>query len=386
MLRSIYILTILYIGFIPLEAVTIADGITMGRIVFFLMFGASLFKAKICYKIDRKNKHFKYLLLFSIFCFFSILWSRDFAMTLDRSAYLIQYLIITIVSTNILNSRKKISWAMIAYIAGCLYIGYISYKEFGLFASERMSYRGDMTAGNPNENAFLINYAIIFLLIFWNWLDSSEKLKRYLCAVIILIFSCIILLLGSRNGLIMLVSTFLMYSIPTIFKRGGLQSFLILSLLIGFTIYMFYGLPEELQERYMGIKSQIEDNEMAGRGYIWAKAIDMISQPGFPILWGTGWGSFVSVFNSYAGMSIGAHNFYLSLIVTTGIIGFTIVMIYLASLFRYVKQSNYTNKHLYYLLIIIPMISMTTTNWEFRKWWFVISIFIYSFYKLRSKK
>lgn len=384
--RLIAILSILYIGLIPLEAVTITDGMTIGRIVFFLMFGASLFEITKCYRIDNQNKHFKYLLIFSIFCFFSIIWSRDFDMSWERSVYLIQYLIITIVSTNVLDNRKRLSWAMIAYCVGCLYIGCVSYSEFGLYASVGMSYRGNLTAGNPNENAFLINYAIIFLLIFWNRLDSSEKLKRYLCAAVIVAFAGIILLFGSRNGFIMLICIFLLFSVPTILKRGGIQSALTISLLVGCAIYMFYGLPEELQERYLGIQSQVAGNEMAGRGYIWAKISDMISETDFPILWGTGWGTFVSVFYSYAGIPIGAHNFYLNLVVTTGIIGFTIVMIYLACLFRYVKQSNYPNKYLYYLLIIIPMISMTTTNWESRKWWFVISIFIYSFRKLSYKE
>ena len=49
--KIIYILTILYIGLIPMEAITIAEDISYGRIVFILLFAASLFDISSCYKI-----------------------------------------------------------------------------------------------------------------------------------------------------------------------------------------------------------------------------------------------------------------------------------------------------------------------------------------------
>ena len=39
--KIIYILTILYIGLIPMEAITIAEDISYGRIVFILLFAVA---------------------------------------------------------------------------------------------------------------------------------------------------------------------------------------------------------------------------------------------------------------------------------------------------------------------------------------------------------
>ena len=41
-------------------------------------------------------------------------------------------------------------------------------------------------------------------------------------------------------------------------------------------------------------------------------------------------------------------------------------------------------KSVYYLLLVIPLIAMITTNWESRKWWFIISVFIYTLYRLNK--
>ena len=139
-----------------------------------------------------------------------------------------------------------------------------------------------------------------------------------------------------------------------------------------------------VRRRYLGIQDQIAENEMAGRGYIWGKTFDMLSQPGFPIIQGTGWGTFITVFSQYSGQQIGAHNFYLNLLTTTGLIGLSLVVYYLYRLFLYLKLIKIKNKSVYYLLLVIPLISMLTTNWESRKWWFIISIFIYTLYRLNK--
>ena len=93
-----------------------------------------------------------------------------------------------------------------------------------------------------------------------------------------------------------------------------------------------------------------------------------------------------NVFSQYSGQQIGAHNFYLNLLTTTGLIGLSLVLYYLYRLFLYLKLIRIKNKSVYYLLLIIPLISMITTNWESRKWWFIMSIFIYTLYRLNKKR
>lgn len=383
--KLIYILTILYIGLIPMEAITIAEDISYGRIVFILLFASSLFDISRCYKIKiTEQPHIVILFSFIFYCFISIIWSYDQDETLHRVQLLLQYIIITVLATNVLCDYKRLKWAMIAFCLGCGYIGITSLGEYQINSAIDMSYRSEFTTGNPNENAFMINYAIIFLLIILKNLSHTKRVFHLLCVAGIVVFSYFILILGSRNGIIMLATTLLFYSIPKICRKRNFKSVLTILILIFGTLYLFFALPETIQERYLGIQDQIAENEMAGRGYIWGKTFDMLSQPGFPIIQGTGWGTFITVFSQYSGQQIGAHNFYLNLLTTTGLIGLSLVVYYLYRLFLYLKLIKIKNKSVYYLLLVIPLISMLTTNWESRKWWFIISIFIYTLYRLNK--
>ncbi|WP_064974822.1 O-antigen ligase family protein [Alistipes provencensis] len=383
--KIIYILTILYIGLIPMEAITIAEDISYGRIVFILLFAASLFDISSCYKIKTTEQpHIVILFSFIFYCFISIIWSYDQDETLHRVQLLIQYMIVTVLATNVICDYKRLKWAMVAFCLGCGYIGIASLGEYQVNSAVDMSYRSEFTTGNPNENAFMINYAIIFLLIISTNLSRTKRMLNILCIIGIAIFSYFILILGSRNGIIMLATTLLFYSIPKIWKKNNLKSVLSVLILILGILYFFFALPEAVQERYLGIQDQIAENEMAGRGYIWSKIFDMLSLPDFPIIKGTGWGTFITVFSQYSGLKIGAHNFYLNLLTTTGIIGLSLVLYYLSRLFLYLKSIKIKNKSVYYLLLIIPLISMLTTNWESRKWWFIISVFIYALYRLNK--
>lgn len=368
-----------------MEAITIAEDISYGRIVFILLFASSLFDISRCYKIKiTEQPHIVILFSFIFYCFISIIWSYDQDETLHRVQLLLQYIIITVLATNVLCDYKRLKWAMIAFCLGCGYIGITSLGEYQINSAIDMSYRSEFTTGNPNENAFMINYAIIFLLIILKNLSHTKRVFHLLCVAGIVVFSYFILILGSRNGIIMLATTLLFYSIPKICRKRNFKSVLTILILIFGTLYLFFALPKTIQERYLGIQDQIAENEMAGRGYIWGKTFDMLSQPGFPIIQGTGWGTFITVFSQYSGQQIGAHNFYLNLLTTTGLIGLSLVVYYLYRLFLYLKLIKIKNKSVYYLLLVIPLISMLTTNWESRKWWFIISIFIYTLYRLNK--
>ena len=132
---------------------------------------------------------------------------------------LIQYIIITVLATNVLCDYKRLKWAMIAFCLGCGYIGIASFGEYQVNSAVDMSYRSEFTTGNPNENAFMINYAIIFLLIILKNLSHTKRVFHLLCVAGIVVFSYFILILGSRNGIIMLATTLLFYSIPKIYRK-----------------------------------------------------------------------------------------------------------------------------------------------------------------------
>lgn len=377
--KALYYLSALYIGLIPLEAITVTEGMSYGRLVFYAMAALSVLSLKKCYSVKPSMKHIRILFVFIIFATFSCSWSINSDRTLDQIAKLIQYMMITLVATNHVDSWKRLRGYMIAYCIGCTYIGFISLTNY-----DPTAYMRDMEAGNPNENAFMINYGIVFLLVILNREAQLKFLKLVIYATI-LMFAFFILILGSRNGFIMLVTSIMTFLFTSVFRRFNIKNVIISICLLFGMVYLFQKLPDTLIERFTGISSSIDENDMGGRGDIWNSTIGYLLGADYKLICGCGWGTFVQFFGQLTGRYQGAHNFFLTVITTLGFVGLGIVLYYLKTLYYYLKSivSRFDkSRFIYYLLLIIPLISMMTTNWESRKWWFIISVFIYQLYKI----
>lgn len=378
----LYYLSALYIGLIPLEAITVTEGMSYGRLVFYALAAISLLDLKNSFQVTADMKHIKILFVFMAYAAFTTLWSIDMARTFDQLAKLVQYMMITLVATNHAQNWKRLRGYMLAYCLGCLYIGYLSLTNY-----DPQAYLRDDEAGNPNENAFMINYAIVFLFIILNK-DSMKNWMKCIFYGCIMLFSFFIFILGSRNGFIMLIITFITFLYSSVFRRFNFRNVIISIALIVGLYYMFQTLPETLIDRFLGISNSIDDNDFGGRGDIWDLTLAYLPNAGLKLIFGCGWGTFVQFFGQMTGRYQGAHNFFLTVLTTVGIIGFIIVLYYLKTLYNYLKKmisGKDKSLFIYYLLIILPLVSMMTTNWESRKWWFVISIFIFLLYKNERK-
>lgn len=82
---------------------------------------------------------------------------------------------------------------------------------------------------------------------------------------------------------------------------------------------------------------------------------------------------------------MGAHNFYLDVLFTTGAVGLGIVIYYLFRLFFIIRKTRDANL-MNYMMLFLPLISMMSTNWQSRRWWFMMGAFIYLIYKTDNLK
>lgn len=375
--KILFLLSTLYIGLIPLEAVTVVENVSYGRLVFIPLLLFSLFDIHSSYNV-RGMKHISILLIFTFYAFLSTCWSILPSRTLYTVVLLLQYMVITLTAINHANTWYRLRTYMLAFAAGCLYIGIISAINYNPLA-----YLRGFEAGNPNENAFMINYAIIFLLIIIQK-DNLKKIYGIILYVMICAFVFFIFISGSRNGVIMMCITLVTFMITSVFTKLNFWSFVSVAIIAFATYYIFAELPETLIDRYIGIGQSIQDKDMAGRGYIWDVTLNYLENHPLIVIFGTGWGTFVEFYKSQTGTIHGAHNFYLNTITTLGVLGLYLLLRYLYILYEYLKKTKILSGKkniIIYLLLLLPLVSMMTTNWESRKWWFVISIFIYQLYR-----
>lgn len=369
MSKYTYYMALLVIALTPLDAITIVPGLTYGRLAFFLLIGCFFFSTD--FLNYKPVKYIKILYAFIIWAFLTSFWSHDIEETMMRTLFLIQYLIIVIILQTVINTPERFRNLCIAWIIGALYIVIQTIRDYLAFGySARSLYRVD-DFGNPNENSFMLCFAVVLFLIL-----NRNNLKNLWVYLILLLAFLGILANGSRTGFIMFVIIIVGLLLSLLNNKKSIALILI-PIFTLLSIYIFRNyIPETTYMRFMGIGQDLETGNLASRDKIWKMGYEILLDREYSIFFGTGWGTYALVYQDYTNIYKGSHNFYLNLIFTTGIIGLGIVLYYFTTLFKYI-QSIRPRNILFYLLLIIPFISMMTTNWESRRWWFLLGVFIY---------
>jgi hypothetical protein len=189
---------------------------------------------------------------------------------------LFKLLLIMYVAYRLIDSEKKIEFALLFYLLGCSYIGYEAFavgrNEFG-----RVEGIGTVDAPEANGTATAIAPAISILL-YYGW-RGSLKIKILVAIGGALIVNGLILInsrgafLGAAAGAIY----FIFYMIFSKYKLPKQKIMLVLILLVGiagvvrFTDDMFWERMGSIQ------KSSISDKESgASRVQYWLKTFDML--------------------------------------------------------------------------------------------------------------
>lgn len=368
-----YFFCVLVVAFTPLDALEITQGsnVTLGRYFFILMAASALFSGSL--RLKRTIPIFNILVCFIVWAFFTSLWSVDIEVTLGRIAYLLQYAIIFVVMVNVLNSPRRLSVAMIGWILGTSYIAYMSAMDFSANADMTDGLYRVSEFGNPNENSFMLCYALVFCFLI-------DKTKMRLLSILFAAFAAFTIIAnGSRMGVIMFVASMLAFCVELWQAKKRWYVLALIPAFIFMGAYEFNHIPTATLMRILGITSDIEEGNTAHRNEIWRAALVMIQYNPLYALIGCGWGAFQIAIKHYYGVAIGAHNFYLDLLTTTGVVGLSIVLRYLWKLFLLIKKTFKSNV-MNYMMLLLPMISMMSTNWQSRRWWFMMGAFIYLIY------
>lgn len=372
-----FFFVVLVIAFTPLDAIEISEGegVTLGR---YLFIGMTLCAIPGGYlSLKRPIKIFKILVVFTIWAFLTSIWSIDFDVSIVRTLYLIQYSIIFIVMVNALNSKERVRLAMIGWILGSVYIAYLTATDFSQFSMRTDDLYRVSKFGNPNENSFMLCFALLLCYLI-------DKTRFHIPSILISVFAAFAIVAnGSRMGVLL----YLLCIVGACFQfwqgKKRLYVLLLIPLAISLGSYILNNLPEASIMRIMNISDNLENREFANREDIWQSAFVALDENPVWYLFGSGWGTFAVGIQTIFGKAIGAHNFYLDLLFTTGIVGLSIVLYYLYSLFgliRHTYKANFIN----YLMLAVPLISMMSTNWQSRRWWFLLGAFIYLTYKYKN--
>lgn len=323
-------------------------------------------------------KYTKLLIAFIFWATLTSIWSYNIETTLYRVMYLIQYFMIVLVMLNVINTSKRLKIVLGAWALGALYIAIKTATDFNTFAANSSDLYRVEEFGNPNENSFMLVWALIFVYL----IDTTKRKIPSLSFTLVSAYA--IVANGSRMGFILFVVTLLGFIFSFFNKKmNPLHIVVILTLLYIGGFFLMQYIPESSLSRFMAIGSNIENHELAHRDIIWAAAFKALSTNPQYLLLGSGWGTFNDAIRMYAGYAVGSHNFYINILMTTGLVGMSIVLRYLYVLYKYInKTTNHTI--ITYLVLVVPLISMSSTNWDSRRWWFLMGTFIYLILKTNN--
>lgn len=375
MQKLLYVSCLLVIGLTATDAITIIADVTYGRLSFILMLFLALFTPKIL--LPNNDNYIKILFFFTLFVGITIPFSQYSDVAFNRFLYLIQYLLIVIIVGNVIQSKKQIFNMLFAYCLGTLFVAYSMFQSYSsnmIIQSEEV-YQIE-TIGNPNENSFLIVYAFVIAFILLKNKVYNSKVINIILYLSTIVYVIAVFSSGSRMGMILMIISASIILISILKLR--IKTIILIAIMGVAILYLVNNyITDRTIERMFNIANDIKNLNLAGREWIWNKAGMMIDSNNFNWFIGEGWGTFPYAFQHFTGVFKGAHNFYIAVLFSTGIIGCVIVFIYFINLLLKLLKYKRKEEFLYFLLLLIPLISMMSTNWDGRRWWFLIGLFIY---------
>ncbi len=239
------------------------------------------------YKDYQKNKlvdipQFKWMLLLIATFFITYFY----ASVPERHWYFfILYLKLVIIlgfSYKVLDSQKKIEWALFAYILGCFYIGFEAYSV-GRNIGGRVEGIGLSDSPDSNGAAAAITPAFP-LLVFYFW-QGSKKVKLFIAITGVFIVNALILInsRGAFLGVVAGVMYFLWVMFTSSFKVKYQRSLVFVFIILGLSVLVTL-VDEGFIER-MSTLTDIQDEEKSGshRYRMWLATFDLLRDHPFGV-------------------------------------------------------------------------------------------------------
>jgi len=348
------------------------DGLVSLASIFLLLFNTFYLMVKkrtVCMKIDA---NFKWYLLFIFYGCLSIIWSKSTSQIL---LYLITSFPIVLVGTlccsAYINNEDDVDWFLKSLVwagtfAAIRFTLYTPWKQIlssgyyirGMFAS--------LLDGVTNYNSYSTHLMYVSVVSLYYVFFKNEKKYAFPSAILLIMQA----LSGSRKNLIVL----LIITLFMVFAQGNIKKkvkyLFIVILCVGVAIYAFNNVAflNKYSKVFMDLflsffGNTVVDNSTLERTYLIQTALKVWIEN--PII-GVGWENFAL----YNDLNLLAHNNYLELLASLGVIGFVIYYSNYVRLFwdsiqkKYDQPINRLMQSFIMSLFIIEIGSVTATSRE----------------------
>lgn len=306
------------------------------------------------------QKVFDAWIIYSIYCIFTMFWSRNTnaAISSSMSTGLILLIVIIFATENLSYKNKVIidyCWIIVGIICAFIFI-FGERGEVGEYGSrETLMILG--TATDPNEFAAI--FIITTSLSIYYIVNEKKKILRVVLLITVVMEIYAVLLSGSRGALMSVIFAILIAVLKNLrISLRGFVSLIMVFLIGGYLIikYVIPMIPEDVLMR-LTFEALLEDGG-SGRSDLWIKAIDEVWNGSiFSMLFGYGQGGMV-VSARFINNTSTMHNQLLQQLVNYGIIG---LGLYLNLIFRVYQNIRIKNRDYIAAFWGMMLMSMTIT-------------------------
>lgn len=187
-------------------------------------------------------------------------------------------IVIIAIAYKLINTEKKLDWAIWAYIVGATYIGYVA-TSLGRNRGARLEGIGTIDSPDSNGTAAILVPALIFLL-YYVWLGKNKYVKAFAVVCGALIANGIVLI-NSRGAFLAVVigaSVFVFYMLFARVQRAGQRATAIFLVVAGLSSALY--VTDDLFWERMGTLKEVNDEEGdrggAHRVEFWIASFDIM--------------------------------------------------------------------------------------------------------------
>jgi len=224
------------------------------------------------------------------------------------------------------------------------------------------TYRYTVAGVNADELALMVALSIpmaVYLLI-----SAKNRWLRVFCSVHIMAGISAMLLTATRGAIPgLILGLALMFALTASRMSGGQRIATLLICAAALTCAAFL-VPKTSWDRILAFGTELSQGTLTNRTVIWAAGLDVFRDHAFL---GVGAGAYAPAIAKTVGMSIFAHNTFISVLVELGVVGAVLLLGLLASLFYCALRMRYLEKCLWLAVLVTWTIGVLTMTWENRK-------------------
>lgn len=374
--KSLYIFSlIIYIICLPLNAMNIGAIGSALKLLAVLPIGIAIFGGVLRFSSSVISQ-----LCFTVFALLSMAWSVSFDTSMSRVvSYVLLFALIisgsafTYTAEEIKKIKRALAWSSRLTAAVMLI--------FAEYVRGRFRLMG-IIEEDPNYLCAYLAFGVVYAI---DILTKNNKVYRKILAVAeLILYFYLILVSGSRGGLLAILSGALIYLLT---YSGKQDKHIIKKVILAMAIFamvsvLIDNLPENLKLRFT-VDNVVEDGG-TGRTTLWAQAFDLFANGGvLRQLFGYGTATISLCFTrfNYSEINV-AHNMFIETLAELGIVG---LILYSVAILTFII-SAFKNKDKFAFAVIVAMfvMSLSTSIYTFKPY-FNIMLFIIMLENMRNE-